>query len=41
MVIQRLESETGSNNSDATRRYRMDIERIKSETAEEIKQVLD
>ncbi|KAJ3269353.1 Centrosomal protein of 131 kDa [Terramyces sp. JEL0728] len=41
MVIQRLESETGSNNSDATRRYRMDIERIKSETAEEIKQLRD
>ncbi|KAJ3324005.1 Centrosomal protein of 131 kDa [Boothiomyces sp. JEL0866] len=41
MVIQRLECETGSNNSDATRRYRMDIERIKSETAEEIKQLRD
>ncbi|KAJ3261606.1 Centrosomal protein of 131 kDa [Boothiomyces macroporosus] len=41
MVIQRLESETGSSNSDATRRYRMDIERIKSETAEEIKQLRD
>jgi chromosome segregation ATPase len=41
IVIQRLESETGSNNSDATRKYRMDIERIKSETAEEIKQLRD
>jgi TPP-dependent pyruvate/acetoin dehydrogenase alpha subunit len=39
MVVQRLESESGSNTSDATRRYRMDIERIKSEAADEIKQV--
>ncbi|KAJ3367512.1 hypothetical protein HDU91_001346 [Kappamyces sp. JEL0680] len=39
MVIQRLESESGSSTSDATRRYRMDIERIKAETADEIKEV--
>lgn len=38
-VIERLESESGSNNSDATRKYRMDVERIKAETADEIKQV--
>lgn len=38
-VIERLESETGSNNSDATRRYRMDVERIKAEAADEVKQV--
>jgi hypothetical protein len=38
-VIDRLESESGSNNSDATRKYRMDVERIKAESAEEIKEV--
>ena len=41
MVIQRLESESGSSTSDATRRYRMDIERIKAETADEIKEVFN
>ena len=39
VVIERLERETGSSNSDATRRYRMDIERIKTETAAEMKEV--
>ena len=39
VVIDRLERESGSSNSDATRRYRMDIERIKAETANEIKEV--
>lgn len=41
IIIQRLESETGSNTSDATRKYRMDVERIKGEAAEEIKQLRD
>lgn len=41
VVIDRLESESGSSNSDATRRYRMDIERIKAETANEIKELRD
>jgi hypothetical protein len=41
LVIQRLESESGSNNSDAARKYRIDVERIKAETAEEMKQLRD
>jgi hypothetical protein len=41
MVIQRLESESGSNNSDATRRYRIDLERVKSEAAQEMKILRD
>ncbi|KAI8927730.1 hypothetical protein BC831DRAFT_160540 [Entophlyctis helioformis] len=41
MVIQRLESESNSSTSDATRKYRMDIERMKSETAEEVKHLRD
>ena len=39
-VIIRLESESGSNSSESSRRYRMDIERIKSDTAMEIKDVI-
>ncbi|KND04993.1 uncharacterized protein SPPG_00676, partial [Spizellomyces punctatus DAOM BR117] len=41
MVVQRLESETSCNSSEATRRYRMEIERLKAETAEEVKQLRD
>nr|KAJ3421398.1 Centrosomal protein of 131 kDa [Polyrhizophydium stewartii] len=39
MVIQRLESENNSSTSDATRKYRMDMERLKANTADEIKHV--
>ena len=41
MVIQRLESETNSNTSDATRKFRMDVEKIKAEAAEEMKHLRD
>lgn len=41
VIIDRLERESGSSTSDATRRYRMDIERIKAETATEIKEVCE
>ncbi|KAJ3299847.1 Centrosomal protein of 131 kDa [Borealophlyctis nickersoniae] len=41
MVIQRLESETSSTSSDATRRYRMEVEKLKAEMAEEVKQLRD
>lgn len=41
MVIQRLESESGSNSSDASRRYRIDLERVKSEAAQEMKILRD
>lgn len=39
MVIQRLESETYSSSSDIAHRYRIEIERLKSEHAEELKEV--
>jgi hypothetical protein len=38
-VISRLESETNSNASDIHRQYRITIERIKADAAEEVKQV--
>ncbi|KAL2916768.1 hypothetical protein HK105_203547 [Polyrhizophydium stewartii] len=41
MVIQRLESENNSSTSDATRKYRMDMERLKANTADEIKHLRD
>ncbi|KAJ1336825.1 hypothetical protein BSLG_006928 [Batrachochytrium salamandrivorans] len=41
MIIQRLESESNSNSSDATRKYRMDMERLKADTADEIKHLRD
>ncbi|KAJ3041961.1 Centrosomal protein of 131 kDa [Rhizophlyctis rosea] len=41
MIIQRLEVETSSNSSDATRRYRMEVEKLKSEMADEVKQLRD
>ncbi|KAI9103265.1 hypothetical protein DFS34DRAFT_360468 [Phlyctochytrium arcticum] len=41
MIVQRLESETSCNSSEATRRYRMELEKIKAETAEEVKQLRD
>ncbi|KAJ3054350.1 Centrosomal protein of 131 kDa [Rhizophlyctis rosea] len=41
MIIQRLELETSSNSSDATRRYRMEVEKLKAEMAEEVKQLRD
>ncbi|KAJ3324883.1 Centrosomal protein of 131 kDa [Blyttiomyces sp. JEL0837] len=41
LIVQRLESETNSNASDIYRRHRMDIEKIKAEHAEEIKQLRD
>ncbi|KAJ3414955.1 Centrosomal protein of 131 kDa [Chytridiales sp. JEL 0842] len=40
-VIARLESETNSNASDIHRQYRINIERIKADAAEEIKQLQD
>ena len=39
MVIQRLESETYSSSSDVAHRYRLEIERLRSDHAEELKQV--
>ena len=39
MIVDRLEAETNSNTSDVSRRYRMDIERLKASMAEEIKDV--
>ncbi|KAI9017173.1 hypothetical protein BC832DRAFT_10359 [Gaertneriomyces semiglobifer] len=41
MVIQRLESETSSNSSEVSRRYRMEIEKLKAEAAEQVKQLRD
>jgi len=41
MVIQRLESETNSSTSDITRQYRMEIEKLKAENADEIKRLHD
>ncbi|KAJ3158667.1 Centrosomal protein of 131 kDa [Geranomyces michiganensis] len=41
MVVQRLESETSCNSSESTRRYRMEIERLRAETADEVKQLRD
>ncbi|KAJ8328206.1 hypothetical protein QVD99_000724 [Batrachochytrium dendrobatidis] len=41
MIIQRLESENNSSSSDVTRKYRMDMERLKAETADEIKHLRD
>ncbi|KAJ3070702.1 Centrosomal protein of 131 kDa [Quaeritorhiza haematococci] len=41
MVIQRLESETNSNASDITRRHRMEVEKLRAEMAEEVKQLRD
>ncbi|RKO94547.1 hypothetical protein BDK51DRAFT_29486 [Blyttiomyces helicus] len=41
MVIQRLESETSAGSSEASRRYRIEVEKLKSEMAEEIKQLRD
>ncbi|KAI8826717.1 uncharacterized protein EV422DRAFT_7602 [Fimicolochytrium jonesii] len=41
MVVQRLESETSSNSSEGVRRHRLEIERIRSEVADEIKQLRD
>ncbi|TPX58588.1 hypothetical protein PhCBS80983_g03012 [Powellomyces hirtus] len=41
MIVQRLESETSCNSSEATRRYRMEVERLRAETADEVKQLRD
>ncbi|KAJ3178994.1 Centrosomal protein of 131 kDa [Geranomyces variabilis] len=41
MVVQRLESETSCNSSESTRRYRMEVERLRAETADEVKQLRD
>ena len=41
MIIQRLESESNANNSDAGRKSRMEIEKLKSELAEETKELRD
>ncbi|TPX42150.1 hypothetical protein SeMB42_g05266 [Synchytrium endobioticum] len=40
-VIARLESETSSTSSDAFRRHRMEIERIKSEAADQVRELRD
>ncbi len=41
MIIQRLESETNSNQSDVTRRQRMELEKLKADMADEIKNLRD
>ncbi|KAJ1548663.1 hypothetical protein HK405_000925 [Cladochytrium tenue] len=41
LIVQRLESETNSNASDIHRRFRMDVEKIRAEAAEEVKQLRD
>lgn len=41
MIIQRLESETNSNQSDVTRRQRMEMEKLKADMADEIKNLRD
>lgn len=39
MVIQRLESETNSSQSDVSRSYRMEIQRLKTESCQQMKQL--
>lgn len=41
MIIQRLESESSSNNSDIHRRHRMEIERLKAEMSDDTRSLKD
>ncbi|KAI8829668.1 hypothetical protein BC829DRAFT_149125 [Chytridium lagenaria] len=41
MIVERLEAETNSSASDISHRYRAEIERLKSEFADEVKQLKD